>query len=242
MRRMEPNSPPSTAMSPPADTPRSRAAQDGQARRGGRRLDAAKQRYGISAVQCWTSLEEYFGVVPCTVMSMMSNEPDVQRLRSGYLPASSACTPCALRRARPAPCSIGIITMGTDPDKAVCFHCSNLARSTFFDEVKMDFQLKSSPARWAKLNTHRHRAWVSVKSGPMSFARFSTIDDREGKIRGYVGEGRVHLTTRSTPLAEPAWCEIPAHAGSCSAYICERRLRASHVAANLSSSASASRL
>src|SRR6267154_3251119 len=28
----------------------------------------------VSAIQCWTSLEEYFGVVPCTVMSMMSNE------------------------------------------------------------------------------------------------------------------------------------------------------------------------
>src|SRR5207247_3303742 len=28
----------------------------------------------ISAIQCWTSLEEYFGVVPCTVMSMMSNQ------------------------------------------------------------------------------------------------------------------------------------------------------------------------
>jgi hypothetical protein len=28
----------------------------------------------IGAVQCWTSLEEYFGVVPCTVMSMMSND------------------------------------------------------------------------------------------------------------------------------------------------------------------------
>ena len=27
----------------------------------------------ISAVQCWTSMEEFFGVVPCTVMSMMSN-------------------------------------------------------------------------------------------------------------------------------------------------------------------------
>ena len=26
----------------------------------------------ISAIQCWTSLEEYFGVVPCTIMSMMS--------------------------------------------------------------------------------------------------------------------------------------------------------------------------
>jgi len=28
----------------------------------------------ISAIQCWTSLEEYFGVVPCTVMSMMSDQ------------------------------------------------------------------------------------------------------------------------------------------------------------------------
>ena len=26
----------------------------------------------ISAVQCWTSIEEYLGIVPCTVMSMMS--------------------------------------------------------------------------------------------------------------------------------------------------------------------------
>src|SRR6476469_9483087 len=26
----------------------------------------------ISAIQCWTSLEEFFGVVPCTIMSMMS--------------------------------------------------------------------------------------------------------------------------------------------------------------------------
>ena len=28
----------------------------------------------ISAVQCWTSMEEFFGVVPCTIMSMMSND------------------------------------------------------------------------------------------------------------------------------------------------------------------------
>ena len=33
----------------------------------------AETRVAISAVQCWTSLEEYFGVVPCTVMSMMSD-------------------------------------------------------------------------------------------------------------------------------------------------------------------------
>ena len=41
------------------------------------RLDSRIRRLNelaISAVQCWTSMEEYFGVVPCTVMSMMSNE------------------------------------------------------------------------------------------------------------------------------------------------------------------------
>jgi L-fucose isomerase-like protein len=37
----------------------------------------------ISAVQCWTSMEEYFGVVPCTIMSMMSEQPDSFGLRSG---------------------------------------------------------------------------------------------------------------------------------------------------------------
>ena len=27
----------------------------------------------VSAIQCWTAMEEYFGVVPCTLMSLMSN-------------------------------------------------------------------------------------------------------------------------------------------------------------------------
>src|SRR5208283_1523837 len=33
----------------------------------------AQTEVSVSAIQCWTSLEEFFGVVPCTVMSMMSN-------------------------------------------------------------------------------------------------------------------------------------------------------------------------
>ena len=33
----------------------------------------AASEIAISAVQCWTSMEENLGVVPCTVMSMMSD-------------------------------------------------------------------------------------------------------------------------------------------------------------------------
>ena len=37
-----------------------------------------------SAIQCWTSMQEHFGVVPCTVMSMMSQRAAPQRLRSRH--------------------------------------------------------------------------------------------------------------------------------------------------------------
>ncbi|MGH9493873.1 MAG: L-fucose/L-arabinose isomerase family protein, partial [Candidatus Sulfotelmatobacter sp.] len=79
----------------------------------------------ISAVQCWTSMEEYFGVVPCTIMSMMSNnlfpaacEVDVCGTLSMHALALASETPSALLDWNN--------NYGTDPDKAVCFHCSNL--------------------------------------------------------------------------------------------------------------------
>src|ERR1035438_8520936 len=92
----------------------------------------------ISAVQCWTSMEEYFGVVPCTVMSMMSNdlipsacEVDVPGTLSMYMLALASGTPSALLDWNN--------NYGSHPDKCVCFHCSNLPKH-FFQDVKMDYQ------------------------------------------------------------------------------------------------------
>src|SRR5436189_353287 len=138
----------------------------------------------VSAIQCWTSLEEYFGVVPCTVMSMMSNEG-----------MSSACEVDiagvvgmhALQLASETPSALldWNNNYADDPDKAVCFHCSNLPKH-FFQSVKMDFQ-EIIAGTVGKENTFG-TCVGRVKAGPMSFARFST-DDLNGKIRGYVGEG-----------------------------------------------------
>ena len=138
----------------------------------------------ISAVQCWTSLEEFFGVVPCTVMSMMSNEL-----------MSSACEVdiCgvigmhAMRLASGTPSALldWNNNYGDDPDKAVCFHCSNLPKH-FFQDVRMDYQaiIAGTVGRDNTYGTCVGR----VKAGPMSYARFST-DDRRGTICGYVGDG-----------------------------------------------------
>ena len=141
-------------------------------------------RVKISAVQCWTSLEEYFGVVPCTVMSMMSEnllpsacEVDVPGTLSMYMLALASGTPSALLDWNN--------NYGEDPNKAVCFHCSNLPKH-FFKEVTMDYQyiIAGTVGRENTFGTCVGR----VKAGAMSYARYST-DDRRGVVRGYTGGG-----------------------------------------------------
>src|ERR1700675_4680879 len=139
----------------------------------------------ISAVQCWTSLEENLGVVPCTVMSMMREslvssacEVDVCGTLSMHALQLASETPSALLDWNN--------NYGSDPNKAVCFHCSNLPKH-FFNEVQMDFQAIIA-GTVGKENTFG-TCVGKVKSGPMSYARFST-DDVGGRIRGYVGGGK----------------------------------------------------
>ena len=69
-----------------------------------------------------------------------------------------------------------------------------------------------------------------VKSGPMSFARFST-NDREGAIRGYVGEGEFTDDPLDT-FGGAGVVRIPNLQGLLR-YICENGFE-HHVAANLS--------
>jgi L-fucose isomerase-like protein len=144
-----------------------------------------KSELTVSSVQCWTSMEEYFGVVPCTVMSMMSEnllpsacEVDTMGTISMYGLTLASETPSALLDWNN--------NYGENPDKAVCFHCSNLPKH-FFKEVKMDFQ-QIIAGTVGKDNTFGTLDGV-VKAGPMSYARFST-DEFTGTITGYVGEGK----------------------------------------------------
>jgi L-fucose isomerase-like protein len=185
----------------------------------------------ISAIQCWTSLEEYFGVVPCTVMSMMSNEG-----------MSSACEVDiagvvgmhALQLASETPSALldWNNNYADDPDKAVCFHCSNLPKH-FFADVRMDFQeiIASTVGKENTFGTCVGR----VKAGPMSFARFST-NDRQGRMWGYTGEGNFTDDPLET-FGGAGVVQIPG-LQKLLRYICENGFE-HHVAANFSSVASA---
>jgi len=139
-----------------------------------------------TAVQCWTSMEEYFGIVPCTVMSMMSNalrpsacETDITGAIGMYAMALASGKPSALVDWNN--------NYGGDPDKGVIFHCSNFPIS-FFQDAQMSWQ-DIIAGTVGKENTYGTIVGA-VKTGPFTYCRVST-DDVRGVIRAYLGEGEL---------------------------------------------------
>jgi L-fucose isomerase-like protein len=137
-----------------------------------------------TAIQCWTSLEEFFGITPCTLMSMMSEglmpsacEVDITGLLGMYILQLAGGTPSALVDWNN--------NYGSAPDKCVVFHCSNLPKS-FFKSPKMDYQ-EIIAGTVGKDNTYG-TVVGRVAAGKTTFLRTST-DDAAGVISTYVGEG-----------------------------------------------------
>ncbi len=139
-----------------------------------------------TSVQCWTAMEEFFGVVPCTLMSMMSNnlfpsacEADMVGMLGMYVLVLASGDPSAIVDWNN--------NYGDDPDRAVIFHCSNLPKH-FFEEARMDFQ-EIIAGSVGKENTFG-TVVGKLKSGPLTYCRVST-DDLHGRMRAYVGEGEI---------------------------------------------------
>jgi L-fucose isomerase-like protein len=148
-------------------------------------------RLNATAIQCWTAMEEFFGVVPCTLMSMMSNmlmssacEVDIMGTVAMYAMAQADGKPSALVDWNN--------NYGEDPDKGVIFHCSNLPKDIFVTKGEgapvMDYQ-EIIAGTVGKENTY------GTIVGRVAAARFTYLrcstDDAAGKIRAYVGEGEL---------------------------------------------------
>jgi L-fucose isomerase-like protein len=125
-------------------------------------------------------------VVPCTLMSMMSNslmpsacETDMVGMLGMYVLQLASGDPSAIVDWNN--------NFGEDPDKAVIFHCSNLPKH-FFEEVKMDFQ-EIIAGSVGKANTFG-TVVGKLKAGPLTYCRVST-DDLHGSLRAYCGEGEI---------------------------------------------------
>lgn len=139
-----------------------------------------------TAIQCWSSLQQHYGVNCCTLMSMMSErlmpsacEVDVAGAVSMYA--------LQLASGRPSALVDWNNNYGDDPDKCVFFHCGNWAKA-FLPDVT----IATAPILGTTLgeqNTFGALAGRTPGGAPVTFGRVST-DDRRGRIAAYVGEGR----------------------------------------------------
>ncbi len=147
----------------------------------------AERELAGTAVQCWTSVEEYFGVVPCTVMSMLSNslvpsacETDVTGLIGMYAMSQASMKPSALLDWNN--------NYSDDSDKCVLFHCSNLPQDLFARKGTMEYHeiLAGTVGRENGYGVIVGR----IRPTEFTYCRVST-DDGHGAIRSYVGEGEL---------------------------------------------------
>ena len=139
-----------------------------------------------SAIQCWTSIQENYGVNACTLMSMMSDqlmpsacEVDITGVVSMYALQLASDFPGALVDWNN--------NYAEDPDRCVLFHCGNWANS-FVPKN----EIKTAPILGSTLgeeNTYGAMAG-RASAGPLTYARVST-DDVNGVIRTYTGEGEL---------------------------------------------------
>lgn len=154
----------------------------------------AENALDASAIQCWTAMQEFYGVVPCTLMSMMSNtlvpsacETDIAGLVGMYAMVLASGKPSAIVDWNN--------NFGADPDKAVIFHCSNLPKDLFVDKSisveqvpQMDYQAIIA-GTVGKDNTYG-TVVGRLKPQPFTYCRIST-DDINGQIISYLGQGEV---------------------------------------------------
>jgi L-fucose isomerase-like protein len=141
-----------------------------------------------SAIQCWDAMEQFYGIVPCTIMSMMSNnlmpsacETDIAGVVGMYA--------LVLASGKPSAIVDWNNNYSDDPDKGVIFHCSNLPRDIFIEDIPvMDYQeiIAGSVGKENTFGTIVGR----VRAEPFTYCRVST-DDLNGRVAAYVGEGEL---------------------------------------------------
>ncbi|MDQ8187663.1 L-fucose/L-arabinose isomerase family protein [Pelagicoccus sp. SDUM812002] len=168
-------------------------------------LDDFVEENGLdaTAIQCWTSVQANHGCNVCTSMSMMSEE---------LLP--SACevdvtgtlTMYAMQLASGSPSALvdWNNNYGSEDDKCVLFHCGNWAKS-FLKEAK----IATAPILGTVVGEENTYGALDGRSpaSALTYGRITT-DDTNGRMRAYVGEGRLTDDKLNT-FGNRAVAEVP---------------------------------
>lgn len=146
----------------------------------------AENALDASAIQCWTSVQENYGINVCTLMSMMSQtlmpsacEVDVTGALTMYAMQLASGSPSALVDWNN--------NYADEDDKCVLFHCGNWAKC-----FVPDAEMRTAPISGEDIPKAQTYGALDGRTpaGPLTYARLMT-DDVLGVVRAYVGEGRL---------------------------------------------------
>jgi len=143
---------------------------------------------GVSllSLQCWDSIEENYGIMPCTVMSMFS-EKLIPAACEVDLVGGLSMYALQLASQKPSALVDWNNNFGEDPDKAILFHCSNFPKS-LLRGAKMGYGdiISSSVSKEKAYGT----CYGIIPPGEVTLARLST-NDEEGNLISYIAEGEI---------------------------------------------------
>jgi L-fucose isomerase-like protein len=141
------------------------------------------------AIQCWRSMQKNYGVVPCLLMSMLSNRLLPAACETD-IPGTIGMLALALASRKPSALVDWNNNWGDDPDLGVLFHCSNLPRDLLTDEPAPRAGVQGIMAQ----SMGAENTWGAVsgrlKPAAVTYCRVTT-DDLQGRLRAYVGEGEI---------------------------------------------------
>ncbi|MCX6090825.1 MAG: L-fucose/L-arabinose isomerase family protein [Atribacterota bacterium] len=152
-------------------------------------LDAWIEETGVQlmAFQCWTSIQENFGVMPCTVMSMLS-EKLIPAACEVDLTGGLGMYALQLASGKPSAIVDWNNNVDDDPDKAILFHCSNFPIS-LLEKARMRYGDIISSSAVPKDQAYG-TCCGTIPAGPITLARLAT-DDTTGSITAYIAEGEI---------------------------------------------------
>jgi L-fucose isomerase-like protein len=146
----------------------------------------ARNECVASAIQCWESVQSNYGCAACLSMSLMGEKRRMPGACEVDISGAVSMYGLTLASGNASALLDWNNNYGTDREKCVATHCSNFPRSFTGTEIEI------SELDILGESLGRERCFGAIKGkvapGPMTFFRIDT-DDRQGAIRGYVGEG-----------------------------------------------------
>lgn len=163
----------------------------------------ADNKCDCSAIQCWDSIQNNYGCATCLAMSMMgeSGKPSACEMD-----ITGALTMYAMSLASGEPS--GYLDWNNnykdERDKCICLHCSNFPKSF----IKKDFEIENLDVLATTIGAEKcfGACKAQIAPGKITYAKITT-DDRNGKIKAYVGEGEI-LPDPVNTKGGVALCEI----------------------------------